>query len=174
MATKKRKHDEVAAVHGGGVVVFRRQHEDPLLVEFLVLHARWGERGWSVPKGHKNRGESALAAALRETGEETGISAEKIRVVPGFEELVEYRLHRKTKKCPTGVKRVRLFLGEVDHDTAVVLSKEHTEYLWIKAAGAKQLLPTPFSVSIDKAIQVLRGAANGEEANQKQPETNHQ
>lgn len=51
---------------------------------FLLQHrATWSHHGdtWGVPGGARNSGESAVAAALREAGEEAGVRAEAVAVV---------------------------------------------------------------------------------------------
>ena len=55
-----------------GAIVFRND---------TVLMIRVGSR-WSFPKGHLEPGETAKQAAVRETREETGISAELLTDMP--------------------------------------------------------------------------------------------
>lgn len=50
--------------------------------KFLVCHAtnsRWNT--WSIPKGLKDEGEDAFAAATRELYEETGVDIKKLHVL---------------------------------------------------------------------------------------------
>jgi len=62
-----------------GILLYRRK--DNVLRVFLIhpggpFFANKDEGAWSVPKGELDEGEDALAAALREFGEETGCKAE--------------------------------------------------------------------------------------------------
>ncbi len=52
-----------------GGVVFRSFAEGP---KFLLINDSY--KNWGFPKGHLNTGESADEAALREAGEETGLT----------------------------------------------------------------------------------------------------
>jgi predicted NUDIX family NTP pyrophosphohydrolase len=59
-----------------GLLMFRRRHSD---LEVLLVHPGgpyWRKKdlgSWSIPKGEYTEGETALAAAMREFEEETGI-----------------------------------------------------------------------------------------------------
>lgn len=63
-------HDETSA----GGVVFRLDGARPL---YLVIRDSY--QNWGFPKGHLEKGEVAEAAALREVGEETGLTDLTIR-----------------------------------------------------------------------------------------------
>ena len=52
-----------------GGVIFRRSATGP-----LVLVIRDSYRNWGFPKGHIETGEEPVAAAIREIGEETGLT----------------------------------------------------------------------------------------------------
>jgi 8-oxo-dGTP diphosphatase len=56
-------------IEAAGGVVWRTGAQGA--IEVLLIH-RPGRRDWSLPKGKLDRGESALAAAVREVVEETG------------------------------------------------------------------------------------------------------
>ena len=65
-----RARDALAEVLSCGVLLFN-EHD-----EILLAHAT-GNRHWDVPKGLADPGETPLAAALRETREETGIDLDE-------------------------------------------------------------------------------------------------
>jgi predicted NUDIX family NTP pyrophosphohydrolase len=70
----------VATKHSAGILLFRRDGEGG--VEVLLVHPGgpfWKRRdngAWSIPKGEIEPGEEAVAAALRELGEELGPAPE--------------------------------------------------------------------------------------------------
>jgi len=63
------RREPVEETSAGGVV-FRRTPEGP-----VVLLIRDSYRNWGFPKGHLEEGEDAPAAAVREIGEETGLTS---------------------------------------------------------------------------------------------------
>jgi len=64
---KRRPEREVSA----GGIVFRRTPDNPREIRFLLIRDSY--ENWGFPKGHLEEGEAPAAAALRETGEETGL-----------------------------------------------------------------------------------------------------
>lgn len=70
-------------------------------------------------------GEDDLTTALRETEEEAGLKAEKLRVMDGFLHELRYEVQGKPKE-------VVYWLAELqDPDTPVTLSDEHQDYRWV-------------------------------------------
>ena len=59
-------------IEAAGGVVWRSTSTDQ--VEVLLIH-RPHRQDWSLPKGKRHRGESALECAIREVHEETGMRA---------------------------------------------------------------------------------------------------
>jgi 8-oxo-dGTP pyrophosphatase MutT (NUDIX family) len=109
------------ARRASGFVLFRR--ESPF--RYLVLrNARHGDLG--LPKGHLERGESVLEAAIRETTEETGIS--DVRANRWFLRRVRYR-------SEGGTKEVTYLAGETA-TRDVRLSREHDLAEWKDLDGA--------------------------------------
>lgn len=62
-----------------GGVIYRRHADEAL--EVLLIKDGYGNWGW--PKGHVEAGESFAAAALRECGEETGLTRLQVKDLVG-------------------------------------------------------------------------------------------
>jgi 8-oxo-dGTP pyrophosphatase MutT (NUDIX family) len=67
---KKPSIQEVVRELTAGGIVFRRGKDDQ--IEMLLIQDAKGR--WSIPKGHVEEGETAQETALREIGEEAGIT----------------------------------------------------------------------------------------------------
>ena len=92
--------DYVLGVQCAGTVLFT---EDAEGLKFAVITEKKGHTG--CPKGHVEAGETLKEAALRETAEETGISAQ---LLPGFEHEIRYT-------TPIGIdKSVIYYLARFD------------------------------------------------------------
>lgn len=103
---------------------------------YLLLHYHYKGDYWDFPRGNVKSGETTRQAALRETREETGLSADDLIFVEGFEESASwhYRL-----RGDTVFKRVTYFLAESKRDD-VQISREHIGYRWLGFADALRLL----------------------------------
>ncbi|OWV66055.1 NUDIX hydrolase [Rhizobium sp. N122] len=77
------------AIRSAGLLIYRRASKD---LEILLVHpggpfwARKDEAAWSIPKGLVEPEEDELAAAIRETAEELGVTVDGM-----FTPLGEYR-----------------------------------------------------------------------------------
>ncbi|MBL8541610.1 MAG: NUDIX domain-containing protein [Betaproteobacteria bacterium] len=124
-----------------GIVVLRRWPEG---WSVLILRAY---RNWDFPKGLLDPGESPLAAALRETREEAGLSHLVFRWGETFIDTEPY----------SGGKIARYFLaespdGEVVLEVSAELGRpEHDEFRWATPDAAAALLPA-------RLVRVLRWA----------------
>lgn len=85
-----------------------------------AVHGTWG-----APKGHLEPGEGALAGAIRETLEETGIR--DLQVIEGFRRDLAYEV--STRKRGSYTKRVTYFLALTPKATHVQ-SDEHDDSGW--------------------------------------------
>lgn len=116
-----------------GIVVVRAEPDG---WKFLVLRAY---RYWDFPKGLVEPGESPLAAARRETAEETGLTDLDFRwgtesvdtVMYGDRKVVTFFV-AATRQSESGiVLPINPDLGR----------PEHNEYRWVSYSGAQGLLP---------------------------------
>ena len=124
--------------HSAGVLVYRKGNI------FLLLD--YGKY-WDFAKGHLEKDETEMQAALRELKEETGIS--KISINEGFKEKIFYVF--KDKQGHLISKDVVFFLGQVK-DSKVKISFEHKGYQWLTYEKAIE------TVSYKNAKTILRKA----------------
>jgi 8-oxo-dGTP pyrophosphatase MutT (NUDIX family) len=115
-----------------GFILFRSDPSVPGGRVYLLLD--YG-RHWDYVKGHVEKGESDLEAAIRELHEETGIAAP--RVVDGFAHEIEY--YFRSSKHGLIQKRVVFFVGETDA-TEVTLSDEHVGSVFLDYESAMKRL----------------------------------
>ncbi len=114
--------DSNDVVTAGGILLMT-QHPPR---QFLLMRHR--DR-WDLPKGHSEPGESPLQTALRETHEETGITAQQIRLDADFRFELEYPVRYKRSGDQVFTKRVHYFLGYIESQPELCLS-EHESYQW--------------------------------------------
>jgi NUDIX domain. len=103
-----------------GIVTFRVRGN---IREYLFLERSQGFLDFT--KGHIEKGETELEAAIRETKEECGLNPQ---IVDGFREVMNYRYRRSGT---SNDKEVVMFLGEVDPGLQVKISHEHVGHVWL-------------------------------------------
>ncbi len=113
----------------GGVVLNRSG-------EVLVVSQRG--TSWSLPKGHLDPGEDALAAARREITEESGI-----RQLELVRELGSYSRHRIGKDRDEDVselKTIHMFLFKTSETKLEPVDPHNPEARWVKPEDVEALL----------------------------------
>jgi bis(5'-nucleosidyl)-tetraphosphatase len=128
-----------------GVVLFRADPDSPGGRVFLLLD--YG-RYWDYPKGHVEKGEDDLAAALRELEEETGIT--DAQLLPDFRHDITYFFRDRKKGLIR--KTVTFFLASTE-STTVKLSHEHVGYEFLPFNEALERLNYPNAKGILQAAQ---------------------
>jgi 8-oxo-dGTP pyrophosphatase MutT (NUDIX family) len=106
--------------------------------EYLLLNNRKrGEPG--LPKGHAEEGEGHLAAALRETEEETGLAPPQFTPNTRFQR----ELHYPAQRAGHAYDKTVVYFLATWHAGEIVLSKEHDRYDWAPLERALYALPYP-------------------------------
>jgi bis(5'-nucleosidyl)-tetraphosphatase len=126
-----------------GFVIFRRTASGE--TEFLLLD--YG-RHWDFTKGHVEKGEDDLTAAIRELKEETFL--EDPVSVPGFQHEIRY--YFRDRKQQLVHKTVIYFLAEVGQGK-IHLSDEHVGYAYLPFEEALQRLTYASSREILRVAQ---------------------
>jgi tRNA nucleotidyltransferase (CCA-adding enzyme) len=104
-----------------GAIIFRENKTR----KYLLL--KYGLGHWGFVKGKVEKGETEREVVIRETGEETGITKEKLQFIDDFKEKISYFYKREKK---TIFKEVVFFLAKTSA-AQVTLSDEHTAYEWL-------------------------------------------
>lgn len=104
-------------------------------IEFLLLKRSDTEIYpglWQMVSGKIKKSEKAYQTALREILEETNLKPKKFWVVPNINSF--YLPEKDT------ITLLPVFLAQVDHQSNVILSYEHSAFKWVSSMEAKKLL----------------------------------
>jgi len=108
---------------------------------------------WQMVTGSVLSGEKAYEAVLREIKEETGLTPEKLWVVPYMNSF--YSRHRNH------VCMVPVFSALVAENSSIVLSDEHLEYKWVdKITAIKSLAWIGQRNSVEVIFEYLTNEIN--------------
>jgi bis(5'-nucleosidyl)-tetraphosphatase len=141
-------------VLAAGVVVARLVAGEP---RFLLLRAY---NYWDFPKGELEADEEPLAAARRETAEETGLHGLTFRWGEGYRETEPYRGGRKVARYYLAESPE----GEVKLPVSPELGRpEHHEARWAAYGEARDLLVPRLQEVLDWAQSRLDASAGGAE-----------
>lgn len=131
--------------YSAGIIVY---HDDALDKQRRYLLLQYPKGYWDLPKGHVEKGETPLQAAIRELKEETNLEAE---IIPGFEESLFYYFKGLHKELI--YKEVKFFVGKAMHKN-VILSEEHLGYKWLPFEDAVEKL------TFENAKNIVSAAEN--------------
>ncbi len=117
----------------GGVVISEKTH-DVLVVSQRGL-------SWSLPKGHIDPGEDALAAAKREIFEESGIhNLTLIKQLPSYE---RYKISIEHGDDKSELKTIHMFLFRTDQTNLAPQDTNNPEARWVAKERVSKLLTHP-------------------------------
>ena len=119
------KHTESA----GGIVVNKKG-------EVLVVSQHGNS--WSLPKGHIDAGEDALAAAKREIAEESGIKS--LKLVKPLGSYRRYRIGVDGGDDNSEMKTIHLFLFKTAEERLLPTDPHNPEARWLKKEEVASLL----------------------------------
>ncbi|MBU2446098.1 MAG: NUDIX domain-containing protein [Bacteroidetes bacterium] len=107
-------------------------------LEFLLLKRVENEKYpniWQMVSGSIRKNETAVRAAKREVREETGLIPKRFFVVPQINSL--YLLDKDE------ILLVPVFGCLVNNSSKITISKEHSEYKWVRVEKAKKMIAWP-------------------------------
>jgi len=140
-----------------GIIIYKRlkDRDGKTDTKYLLLYQ--GRGYWNFPKGKLESNERSFEAAIRETGEETGILPMNLRMDRNFKEPDRYVFQHEGNKV---YKLVLFYLAETNKPE-IKLSKEHEGYGWFLFRDAIKLLKHPNSQFIlKKASRHLKRQMN--------------
>jgi len=116
----------------GGVVLNRKR-------EVLVVNQ--DGKSWSLPKGHIDPGEDALAAAKREIYEESGVT--DLELIKEFEKYQRYKIGKNGGEDKTEVKTIFMFLFNTSQEDLNPVDDHNPEARWLDKNEVADLLTHP-------------------------------
>lgn len=119
-----------------GIIIYKRIKDRDGKVETKYLLLYQGRGYWNFPKGKLEQEERSFEAAIRETGEETGILARNLRMERDFKESDRYIYQREGNKI---FKIVVFYLAQTNQ-SEIKLTYEHEGYGWFVFKDAIKLL----------------------------------
>ena len=104
--------------------------------EVLVVNQEGNS--WSLPKGHIDSGEEALAAAQREIYEESGVK--RLQFVRTLGVYRRYKIGLKGGDDKSEMKTIRMFLFKTDQTILKPLDPQNPEARWVPKDKVEDLL----------------------------------
>ena len=106
-----------------------------------VLIVDQNGNSWSFPKGHLEKGESALNAAKREIAEEAGITS--LALIQELGTYTRFRIGRFGGEDPSEQKQITLFLFTTDEIDPKPQDPHHSRACFVHPGKALELLTHP-------------------------------
>lgn len=132
----------MAKAESSGTLLFRKNNGN---LEVLIVRPSGNEQStWSIPKGKIEKGETLEEAARRETWEETGVVADKLKPLG----LVVYKSKSK--------KKVHCFCGEINNADPKCASWEVDRAEFVNVEKAKEILHPAQQEFIPRLLQHLK------------------
>lgn len=115
-----------------GIIVAYKQNSTE--TKYLIIQSK-GTNDWSFPKGHAEKNETSVEAALRELREETGIS--QISLIPdvSFSDKYRYKANGIWNR-----KQATFFVGITDNLNVKIQQEEVVNYIWSNYDDAVKIL----------------------------------
>ncbi|MDT7807248.1 MAG: hypothetical protein QOJ70_1061 [Acidobacteriota bacterium] len=139
-------------ISAGGVVLNDEGH---------VLVVSQHGSSWSLPKGHIEEGEDALAAAKREIYEESGVS--RLEFVRELGSYARHRIGKDGDEDESELKTIHLFLFRTTETKLAPVDADNPEARWVEPSHVAALLTHPkdkeFFLSV---LEFLRTQSKGE------------
>lgn len=107
---------------------------------------------WSLPKGHVKEGESDLDAAIREIGEESGIT--ELRLVRDLGSYSRYRIEAKGEEDRSEFKTISMFLFDTSQTRLDPKDSDNPEARWVDKKDVASLLTDPKDKEFFKSIRL--------------------
>lgn len=96
---------------------------------------------WSLPKGHIEAGEDALAAAKREIYEESGVSS--LTFIKDLGTYQRYKIGKEGGDDASELKTMVMFLFKTGQEFLKPVDPENPEARWVKKEEVANLLTHP-------------------------------
>ncbi len=115
-----------------GIIVVYKQNSTE--TKYLIIQSK-DTNDWSFPKGHAEKNETSVEAALRELKEETEIS--QISLIPNvsFSEKYRYKANGIWNQ-----KQATFFVGITDNLNVKIQQEEVINYIWSNYDDAVKIL----------------------------------
>ena len=107
----------------------------------LVLVVNQHGNSWSLPKGHIDPGETALAAAQREIYEESGI--QQLKFIQALGGYGRHRIGLNGGEETSEWKTIEMFLFRTDEEMLKPLDPDNPEARWVQTEEVAKLLTHP-------------------------------
>lgn len=129
----------------GGVVVNSRG-------QVLVVSQRG--TSWSLPKGHIEKGEDELQAAIREVTEESGIT--DLQLIRHLGSYGRYKIGQNGEDDQSEFKTITFYLFKTSQNSLKPIDSDNPEARWVAKESVVELLTHPkdkeFFLTIKEAI----------------------